>query len=116
MLPYIKSSESLLKFLVCEGHPIRWHSYGLAFLISMLYLFPFNVVSSLKSGSGFVLFFPETKMEHWNECLSTHAARQIVRGKTIAVVSLSLRRACNFVKTFHKLFLSLITPVTTWLQ
>lgn len=69
VLPHIKSSESLLKFLVCEGHPIRWHSYGLAVLISVLYLIPFNAVSSLKSCSGFVLFFPETRMEHWNECL-----------------------------------------------
>lgn len=69
VLPYIKSSESLLKFLVCEGHPIRGHSYGFAFLISVLYLFPFNVMSSLKSGPGFDLFFPETGMEHWNECL-----------------------------------------------
>lgn len=112
MLPYIKSSESLLKFLVCEGHPIRWHSYGLAFLISVLDLFPFNAMSSLKSASGFVLFFPETRMEHWNEF--THAARQIARGRTVAAVSLSLRRMCNFVKTFHKSFFSLITPVTTW--
>lgn len=53
-----------MKDILSDGILMAW-----LFLISMLYLFPFNAMSSLKSGSGFVLFFPETRMEHWNECL-----------------------------------------------
>lgn len=70
VLPYIKSSESLLKFWVCEGHPIKWHSYDLAFLISVLDLFPFNAMSSLKSGSGFVLF---SLKQGWSTGMSVYS-------------------------------------------